>query len=444
MQPPHGHPPGYPPGYPPQQPYPPQGYPPQNYPPPGYPPQGYPPPGYPPQGHPPQGYPPQGPPHQGYSPQGHPPQGYPGGGGPRGPTGGGAKRVVLIVSGALGGMLLVALIVYFTVFHYKPVAALHIPPGTTAAIRVDLVEVATFGPIRRHLIPLANELSPGAVPTGAKTRTERVGEAVGFNPDRDLREVIVCFLGSPDRVVVLVGGNIPKGKLVPGLKEVAAQEKSTAWVLAGDLLKASGVVVGQAEDGTAIVASDEQGLRAALPETQEQARLGLAGDRAVSYAVAGDLWQQLAGSPYGSMLESLRNLRTLGASTGWMTLGNAPRLESRVQVVAGASPEDAKATLYRIFTDLRRLSELRRKLDGSAIDFAGEEQALAQSGIETKEGNVLRVSTPWPYDGLDRGARELAQKIRRVRAGLGGGSTQPPGMMLPGGIPMPLPLPGFP
>ncbi len=354
--------------------------------------------------------------------------------------------MALLVAGALGGLLVTVAVVYFTVFHYTPVAARHIPPGTTVAIRVDLVEVATFGPVRRHLVPLADEVTPGSVvPAGKKTRTERVGDAVGFNPNRDLREVIVCFVGAPERVVLLVGGNIPKGKLVPGLKAVADQEKSTAWLLAGDLLKASGVVVGQAEDGTAIVASDEAILRAALPEGQEHERLGLGSDRSVNFATAGDVWQQLSGSSYGSMLESLRNLKSLGAASGWVTLGAAPRIEGRVRVAPGANPEDGKAALYRIFTDLRRLSELRRKLDGSAADFAGEEQALAQTGVETREGGLLRVTMPWPYEGLDRGARELAQKLRRVRAGLGGSAGQPPGnLTIPGGVPLPLPIPGFP
>lgn len=424
--------------------------------PPGYPPNypGHAPPGYPPQGHP--GYPPQG--HAGYPPQGQPgyPQGYPPQGGYGGPYPPGVPqqqppkasskgRLALFIGGGAGGLVVLVLGVYFAVFHYSPVAARHIPPGTTVALRVDLVEVATFGPVRRHLLSLADEMTPGSTaPPGKKTRTERIGDAVGFSPSRDLREIVVCFVGSVDRVVVLVGGNIPKGKLVPGLKEVADQEKNTSWVQEGDVLKASGVVIGQAEDGTAVLASDEQGLRAALPEGQEQARLGLAGDKAVSYAASGELWQQLAGSSYGNMLESLKGLRSLEASNGWMTLGGAPKLESRVRVAAGTNPEDAKAALYRVLTDLRRLSELRRKLDGSPTDFAGEEQAMAQSVIETKEGGQLRVVTSWPYEGLDRGAQQLAQKLRKVRAGLSGAPIQPAGnIQLPGGMPLPIPLPGF-
>ncbi|MCS6900585.1 MAG: hypothetical protein RMJ98_13260, partial [Myxococcales bacterium] len=122
-----------------------------------------------------------------------------------------------------------------------------------------------------------------------------------------------------------------------------------------------------------------------------------------------------------------------------------PRIESRIQVASGTNPEDGKAALYRIFTDLRRLSELRRQLDGSVVDFAGEEQALAQTGVETREGGKLRATTPWPYEGLDRGAKELAQKLRRVRAGLGAPPAQPPGnLTLPGGVPLLLPLPGVP
>jgi len=422
----------------------PQGYPQQGYPP-GYPPQGYPQPGYPQQ----PGYPPQGYPQQGY-PQGYPQQpGYPSyqqqhpGGFPPAPPSGGGKRVALIVAGSLGGVLLVVLAVYFGFFYYKPVAAHHIPPGTTVVVRVDLVDVATFGPVRKHLLPLADEVTPGAAVAGGKTRTERVGDAVGFSPGRDLREAVVCFLGADDRVVLLIGGNIPKGKLVPGLKRVADEEKSTSWTLSGDILKAPGIVVGQADDGTAVVASDEGALRAALPEGQEHTRLGLATDRAASMAVAGDVWKRLGSSAYGSMLESLQNLRSLEASSGSMTLGNAPKLETRVRVAAGSNPEDAKAALYRVFTDLRRVSELRRKISGASVDLAGEEQALAQSVIETK-GDVLRVVTPWPYDGLDRGARELAQKVRQFRANLDRPAQPAGNIVLPGGVPLPIQIPGFP
>ena len=43
------------------------------------------------------------------------------------------------------------------------------------------------------------------------------------------------------------------------------------------------------------------------------------------------------------MLTSLQNLRTLNASAGTMTLSNAPKLETRVRLSAGASAEEAKA-----------------------------------------------------------------------------------------------------
>lgn len=392
------------------------------------------------QPHPAQGYQqPHGP--HGY-PQQHPqasPPGYPAAG-PQAPRPASPRRALLIAL-ASGGVLLVAVVaVYFAVFHYTPVALQHVPPGTTMAVRIDLVDVATYAPVRRHLLPLVDEPVEGTTPV-AGARSDRLADAVGFSPSRDLREVVVCFLGSEDSFVVLVGGNIPKGKLVPGILKVAAAEGSSSFVDGGGIVKAKygGVFIGQAEDGTAVVATDEASLRAALAVTAEAAALGISSERSVAWAARAQLWADIEKSSYATMLDSLKGLRALDAVNGYVLLGNAPRVESQVRVAPGHSPEDAKATLYRVFTDLRRVSELRRKLTGSAQDLAGEEQALAQSGIETKGPDVLRVSTPWPYDGLDRGAQNLAQKIRRARAGLSKPPEPPSNIRLPGGITLPIP-----
>jgi hypothetical protein len=345
----------------------------------------------------------------------------------------------------------VVVAVYFGVFHYSPVALHHVPPGTTVAVRVDLVDAATFGPVRRNLIPLADEQAAGTpAAVGARKRSDRIADAVGFTPSRDIREVVVCFLGSEDHLVVIIGGNIPKGHLVPGLMKVVTAENSTAWVQAGDTMKAKNgsMVIGQADDGSALVASDDATLQAALASGDEYRRLGLSEDHSVSYAIAGDVWRRLATSTFGNLLESLQNLKSLDAASGYLTLSNAPRAETLVTLTAGANPEEAKASLFRIFTDLRRLSELRRKLTGGN-DFAGEEQALAQSVIETRPPNQLRVVTPWPYDGLDRGAQSLAQKIRTLRDGLSRPAipalpTAGPGNLVLPGLPIQIPLPGMP
>ncbi len=350
-------------------------------------------------------------------------------------------RALAIVGASVAALLVAAVAVYFAVFHYTPVALQHVPPGTTVAVRVDLVDVATFAPVRRHLLPLVDEPVEGSTPVQG-SRSDRLAEAVGFSPSRDLREIVVCFLGSEDSFVLLVGGNIPKGKLVPGILKVAAEEGGATFVDGGGGVaksKYGGVFVGQADDGTAVVATDEASLRAALGVTTESATLGLSSERSVSWAARAQLWTDIEKSTYASMLDSLKGLRSLDAVNGYVLLGNAPRIESQLRVAPGHSAEDAKATLYRVFTDLRRVSELRRKLTGSSQDLAGEEQALAQSGIETKGPDVLRVSTPWPYDGLDRGAQNLAQKIRRARAALSKPPEPAPNLRLPGGITLPIP-----
>lgn len=399
--------------YPPQQPYPghPQPYPQQPY------------PGHPPPYH-------QHPYQHGQPPGGHAPPAKPGG----------SKKVLLIAGGSVLALLGVALAIYFAVFHYTPVALEHVPPGATMVVRIDLVDVATYAPVRRHLLPLVDEPVEGATPVQGG-RGDRLAEAVGFSPSRDLREVVICFLGNEEKFVLLIGGNIPKGKLVPGILKVAASENSSAFVDGGGIVKAKygGLFIGQADDGTAVVATDEAALRASLPVTGEKATLGVATDRSVAFAARAQLWSDVEKSSYATMLDSLKGLRSLDAVNGYVLLGNSPRIESQVRVAPGHSPEDAKATLYRVFTDLRRVSELRRRLTGSGQDLAGEEQALAQSGIETKGPDVLRVSTPWPYDGLDRGAANLAQKIRAARAGLSKPPEPPSNIRLPGGITLPIP-----
>lgn len=395
-------------------------------------------------------YPPQGQPYggqQGYGPQGYGQQGYEYGqqGYPQQYGAPPPRRNRKILLGVLGGVLFalvaIPLIVYFGFFHYTKVASQHVPAGTTLAIKVDLVDVATYGPVKRNLIPLLDE-NPSGTAAAAVKRSEKIGDAAGFSPSRDIRELVVCFVGDPEHYALVVGGRFPAGKLVPALAKVAAAEGSTEWAQAGDILKAKSgnYVVGQASDGTAVFASDEATLRAALPASSENTRLGLPEEGAVTYAGSAELWKKISTSSYASMLGTLQDLKGIGAFNGTMTLGNNPKMVTQVSV--SGNPEDSKATLYRVFTDLRRISELRRRLTNSSTDWAGEEQALGGSVIETKGASVLKVTTPLTYEGVDRGAQNLAQTIRTARRALGQ-PVQPPGMILPGGVQLPILIPGL-
>ena len=370
-----------------------------------------------------------GPPGGGYPSPGAPPRRPP-------------SRALLATLAGVAAALAVGAIVFFSVFYYAPVALHHVPPGTTLVVRIDLVDVATFGPVRRHLVPLLDEAPQGAPPaTGRAPRSERVSAAVGVSLTRDLREVVVCFLGSDERVAIIVGGNIPKGKLVPGILKVQAEEGGSDFADAGGYLaaKRGGLFLGQAPDGSAVLATDAATLQAALQESDDYKRLGVPEGHAVAFAATSQLWRDVASSSFASVLESVQKLKALDGLNGYLDVGAAPKMTTQLGVTAGTSPEDAKGALLRVMTDLRRASELRRKLTGASQDLAGEEQALAQAGVDTK-GNVVRFVAPWPYDGLDRGAANLAQKIRSVRAGLNK-LPQPAGngIQLPGGIQIPLP-----
>ena len=47
----------------------------------------------------------------------------------------------------------------------------------------------TFAPVRRHLLPLVDEPVEGSTPVQG-SRSDRLAEAVGFSPSRDLREIV--------------------------------------------------------------------------------------------------------------------------------------------------------------------------------------------------------------------------------------------------------------
>ena len=99
------------------------------------------------------------------------------------------KAVYLVFFGLLLSAGIAAAVMYFKLLHYQRVAALHLPPDTTAAARIDVENVALFEPVRKHLLPLANTLRAGD--PRLKPRLKRLEQHTRIEFAVDLREIAV-------------------------------------------------------------------------------------------------------------------------------------------------------------------------------------------------------------------------------------------------------------
>ncbi len=337
--------------------------------------------------------------------QGAPPE-------PAGPRPPAPKRgpMLVIVASVLAvlAVLAGAAAFYLLVWRYEPTAKKHIPGNATVAVRLEASDILLFGPVRKHLWPLLEEPPSSAPPSpkpAGKSRIDRIKEETGVNLSRDLREIVVASVDAQSWVLA-AGGNIPKGRFVKGLDKVLREEHASGWSLSGDLLIGPNVTIGQAEDGTLIVGTDVRIVNAALPASEEHRSLGLPDGGAVSFAITHDAWSGAAGvlraMPRGAVFGKVDR------ASGTMTLGDKPRLDMRLEPMQGTDPAALSGDVDGMLTDLRLILLL-------APDVAGEKEAIAGTKLEAKGGVVL-VTTPWPYDGLDRGAATLAKIIRFGRA----------------------------
>lgn len=350
-----------------------------------------------------------------------------------------APLVAGLVAAAVAALGIAGFAFYWVVLHYDPVAHRHVPAGSSFAIRFDLEQIALFGPVRRNLLPLANEPSApaaGANAPSTKPLGERIEDATGIHLSRDLRELIAVNVGPTDsgRWALLVGGKIPSG-FVRGLAKVA-QEEGAVWDLSpsGDVLarRGGGMALGQASDGTLVLASDTTTLAAALPDQANDQAIGLPETGAVGFAVAASAFHEWGSGMASAVLASLRTLDKIDGCNGRFLIDGNPRLDAQCRVAAGVDPNEIRTSMLGVVTDLRRLSEL-----GGGTDLMGERQALADAQVVATADGRVRLTAPWPLEGLERGARSLAGKIRTLRDTLGAPPPPPAATLFPG-------IPGLP
>jgi hypothetical protein len=350
----------------------------------------------------------------------------------------GAMAIFGAVMGALALLGLGAAAIYFVYFHYKPVAVQHLPRRCVVAARVDLVDVAFFDPLMNKLIPAIDEATrppPPPVPTPAgPSLKERLKVQANINVDRDIREVAACAFqdttipsGTKDallgyRAVIAVGGRFRSGT-VPGLFEALKPELAPyaprldgageAAVIRLTLPAGSStitVLIGQAEDGTLLIAPNDASLASAKEQRSEDeahAATGLKQQGSIELAAEHFVFGiafGMATPPTGfeAIFKSLGNVKDAHVA---ITLSKSPKVEVSLDQKTEGAAKDTE-------TALRRLVEMgNHELSAIPKDWAGEHAALGSTRIN-REDTRVDVKLDFRYPDIDRGAGEFSEQIK--------------------------------
>jgi hypothetical protein len=327
-----------------------------------------------------------------------------------------ARRIVLFV--VLAILVLAAAGVaglYLFVFRYEPTARKHVPAQATLAMRIEAADIITFGPVRKHLLPILLEGGAQGSNATKADRSKRILELTGVHLPADLREIVMASMDGVSWVVC-AGGRLTPGKFVAGMAELAREEGWAGFHLDGDVLVGPHAAIAQADDGTLIFGTDAAIVRTALPATEEGTRMGLPVDGALTFAITKNAWEALADK--GNLLPHAASLRAIERAGGSFRLGSSPELSLRLM------PADA-SKLPGIESDVRALlGELNLVLLLSP-DVAGEKTALRGATVKI-EGNGVVLQAPWPYEALDRGAERLASLLRARNDGEERRAVDPP------------------
>ncbi|WP_438039150.1 hypothetical protein [Sorangium sp. So ce128] len=339
----------------------------------------------------------------------------PGEGAPAAPQRPGRPRgaACLVVAIALAALLAgAALGVYLLFWRYVPTARQHIPGDANIVVRLETADLALFGPVRRHFLPLLDDAPQTA------SRKARIEAATGLDFPSDLREIVVASTDAASWVA-LAGGRIPKGRFVAGMEKVARDEGWTGVRREGELLLVGPrAVLGQADDGTLVLGTDVEIVKAALPaspDADEWRRLDLPEQGAVTFALTSAAWSGAAAAVSGVLPRAGALFRRVDHASGALTLGAEPELSMRLAPAAGeaaaALAPDTQAFLGSLKLGLALLPDVAGA--GAALEGA---QALAQ-------GELVEIRTKWPHEGLDRACAEIAHRARAARDALDAGGS---------------------
>ncbi len=293
-----------------------------------------------------------------------------------------APRVVflgLVASFVLAGA--VALWIYARYVAYERVAARHVPEAAAAVVRVDLEQVVTYEPFRKHLLPLVTR---GGQNGRLKPRLDRLKHHTRVELGVDVRELV--YAGGPDAQhwSLAFGGVFPKSGVPRGLHRVLDEEGIDSELTLNALQFQGGARMTQGADGVIVFASDAASLNSAATAGKRARVLGLPASVPVAVAldatVLGLEARRTLGRRLGVNLDGLHVVASL-------VPGNPLRCEVTVKFGQGeAGPED-------VVRAVRTLS--------------GLPPSKIQS-IPAPKG-VLQLAFPISSEHLDKGAGALAE-----------------------------------
>lgn len=337
-----------------------------------------------------------------------------------------------VVFAALVTVVGAALLIYIYVFRYEPLARRHVPGNANLVARVSAADIAFFAPVRKHLWPILFEQTfarAGEPAPAGKSRAQRIRETTGVNLATDVREILVASVDASSWVLLL-GGRIEEGGFVDGMEKLSKEEGWPGFRREGPLLLAPSMVIAQADDGTIVVGTDADIVKASLPATDEHRALGLPEGGAVAFVITEAAWSGVASSMARSVPGGV-SLGQVARASGRLTLGDNPLVDLRIEPRSGQDPAPIAADIERALVALRMLLLL-------TPDVMGEKEAVAAARVAAQPGHVA-VQIPWPLSGLDRACQKLAQQLR---ASLDAASAPPPALSAqPSAAPAPPPAP---
>lgn len=351
----------------------------------------------------------------------------------------GAMAIFGAVFGALALLGLGAAAIYFFYFHYKPVAVQHLPRKCLVAARIDLVDAAFFDPIANKLVPAIDEATrppppPGPPPPAGPSLKERLKVQANLNIDRDVREIATCVFSDTSlpsgvkdplvgyRAVIAIGGRL-RNVSVAGLFEALRPELAPFTPRLDGVGDAAvirvtipigttvvSVVLGQAEDGTLLIAPNDASLAAAREQRTEDeahATTGLKQQGSFELAAEHVVFGALFGfttppTGYEAIFKALDKVKDGHLA---ITFSKSPKVELSLDQKTEGAAKDTE-------TALRRLVEMaNHELSAMPKDWAGEHAAVGSTRVN-REDTRVDVKMDFRYPDVDRGAHELSEQIK--------------------------------
>lgn len=322
---------------------------------------------------------------------------------------------------AIGSLFLTALIGpvawYFVVWRYRPTAPHHIPAGTTIAVRFDGRELYLYEPFRKNVL--------GSFDGSEKSdkRAAKLKKLTGVDLKTDVREVIFATK-TADSWIVLIGGNFDTGrsqkKFATGLKTFLDEEGVPGYTVEAGVVKGPVLRIAQAEDGTILIANNDEILRAAMDPGDAYKDLGLSSSEAMSFVVdraafdglskqAGDRFpalQLFAPDKVTRLSEACQKTQKM---TGFLSLSKKdPKLTADIVPVSGEEPAALSSKWETVQSDAKQLGGFLPEVPGVPV-----KESLEAVKFKPRNKSVL-VTIVWEKKTFDAALADLGKKLRET------------------------------